>query len=351
MTASLTALSRRRALALAGGLMATAGASTDVLARGRHERGAGNGSAESSRGPHRLPVREIEDILQVSGKTHKGVFEAEVGRKDLQVSGYGIPFKASFEVHHDFAIQAINAHEAMTNGEFALVAKEIDPAIDALLRNGLVFQALHQHFIGLSPQIWHIHFRGKGDPRQLAKAIAAVTRTTGAPLPQKEPQNPSTPLDHHRLGHILGGEASVKEDGVVKVSIPRKNTIHLGGVKVSPLLGITTHVAFMPLQGPGPHTASRNGSGTTGAGNNGNGNNGGLRTGVAPDIAMTASEIDKVMKSMRSSGFDVGCLYNQETDEHPQLYFSHQIAIGDAEHLAHRLREALNHTDLDFKKA
>ncbi len=27
------------------------------------------------------------------------------------------------------------------------------------------------------------------------------------------------------------------------------------------------------------------------------------------------------MQVMRQQGWDIGCLYNQETDEHPQLYF------------------------------
>ena len=38
------------------------------------------------------------------------------------------------------------------------------------------------------------------------------------------------------------------------------------------------------------------------------------------------------------------CLDNQETAEHPQLYFSHQLKSGDAYQLAHEIRLGLNHT-------
>jgi hypothetical protein len=47
---------------------------------------------------------------------------------------------------------------------------------------------------------------------------------------------------------------------------------------------------------------------------------------------------------MRAAGFEIGCLYNQETGEHPQLYFAHMIAKGDPQVLAARIRAALSLT-------
>jgi uncharacterized protein DUF1259 len=63
---------------------------------------------------------------------------------------------------------------------------------------------------------------------------------------------------------------------------------------------------------------------------------------------MTANEVDAVMKVTTDKGFQVHCLYNQETDEHPQLYFSHQLNVGDPEKLAHVVRQALEKTDTEF---
>ena len=45
---------------------------------------------------------------------------------------------------------------------------------------------------------------------------------------------------------------------------------------------------------------------------------------------------------MRSQGWEMDCLYNQETDEHPQLYFSHDFKIGDAYALAAEVRRGLD---------
>lgn len=48
---------------------------------------------------------------------------------------------------------------------------------------------------------------------------------------------------------------------------------------------------------------------------------------------------------MQGQGWDIGCLYNQETDERPQLYFSHQFTTGAPYQLAQQMRNGLNQTN------
>jgi hypothetical protein len=55
-----------------------------------------------------------------------------------------------------------------------------------------------------------------------------------------------------------------------------------------------------------------------------------------------------VQTFMRAHGWFVGCLYNQETAEHPQLYFTHFLKVGDAYALATELRQALELTRVKF---
>lgn len=208
------------------------------------------------------------------------------------------------------------------NGDFTLLPKETNPVIDAILSNNLVFQAFHQHYIEENPQVWHIHLRGMSDAASLAQAIANVLAVTATPLPQSPPSNPSTPLPADQLGRILGGGARVEHEGVVTVSVPRAETITLGGVQINPFLNVETHVHFEPLQ------------------------NGQAAAGV--DFGMIASEVDNVAQVMRQQGFFVGCLYNQETDEHPQLYWSHMLATGDAVSLAKQIRQGFNQMNLQF---
>jgi hypothetical protein len=97
-------------------------------------------------------------------------------------------------------------------------------------------------------------------------------------------------------------DAHVVRDRFVRVRNPEVMKGSRSRVHVKPEMGVEHTVNFEPL--------------------------GGGRTAVAPDYALISSEINPVMSIMRRHSFAVHCLYNQETAETPQLYFSHQLAVG-----------------------
>lgn len=311
---------RRRALISGGSMMAgllAANTASDVLAAAPQQ-------AADARAKSQLPVREMERILRTEGTVTNSVLDITQHRNDLNnVTGPGgIPFKPAWEIRNEFHFQPLQPGRAIFNGEISILGKEANPVIDRILANGLVFQAFHQHFFDLQPQVFHIHFRGVGSPLGLARAVASVVSATGTPLPQSSPLHPTTPLNTDLLEQILGGSAEVDEEGVVVVSISRREDIILDGVHIKPELGVQHTVNFEPL--------------------------GGNMTAVAPDFALIASEINPLMKIMRKQDFAVHCLYNQETAESPQLYFSHQLAVGDAYDLARAVRKGLEKTNTDF---
>jgi hypothetical protein len=312
-------LSRRRALALGGGLaggIVTAGLPFAPSAMGAPVRAPHRGHGGGS-----LPVKDIEDILGIDGTVSNGVLEISVARKDIgEVPGpLGVVFTPAFEVHGDLYFQPVGGHRALLNGDLALLPEETNPFIAALLAQGLTFQAFHQHLIEMNPQVWFVHFRGVGDPLALAKSIRAAIATTKTPLPQPAPAHPTTPLDADKLAKILHGDAQVGEEGVVSVSVNRKHGVRLGGVYAMPETGISTSIEFKPL-----------GSDANAA--------------VVPDFSMTADEVVPVVQQMQGLGWFQGCLYNQETDEQPQLYFDHMLKSGDAYSLAQEIRTGLNLT-------
>jgi hypothetical protein len=278
--------------------------------------------------PKPLPVKKIEAALQVKGEVGSGgVFTAEVDRTDinnvkLDSPAGKVPVKPSWELNGTVAFQPLAHGKALFNGDLALKPSEIDPFIAAVVHQHLTFQAEHQHMYDFSPMVWFVHWRGVGSPVQLAQRVHDVIATTSTPLPQSPPSNPATPLNAKRLQKILHGfSASVGSDGVVTVDVARKDPIHLGGNTVDPATNIATNIGFEPLNGDGSDTA------------------------VMPDFGMTANEVDRVVGFMHSHGWDIGCLYNQETDEHPQLYFSHEFKEGDAYALAKEVRQALDLTN------
>ena len=315
-------LGRRRTLAAGGTIMAGLLAGTSNAALGQ----AGPVTPPSPPPPTTgtLPVASIERILRASGHVSGPVLNVSQLRKDLNdvVGPADIPFKPAFAIQNDFYFQALPNGRCILNGELALRAEEINAVIDRILTTGLVFQALHQHFFNLDPQIWHVHLRGTGGPIGVARALDYVVRATGTPLPQLAPKNPTTPLDALRLGRLLGGEAEVHESGVVSVSIPRREQFTLDGIPIDPRLGISHEIRFEPLA------------------------NG--QTAVGPDFALLPAEIWTVLRLMRREGFDVHCLYNQETAEIPQLYFSHLLAVGNPYYYARAMRRILQQTNTRF---
>lgn len=317
-------MSRRRALMLggsvAGGLMA---ASSSALASSKLV-AASSSTASSSVG--NLPVKEIEQIMQAPGTVEDGVLDIHIERKDLHViqripQDGEIPFKPEWENNGDFFFQSLGNGQAIMNGDFGgLLPDEIDPFIDKLLEGGLIFQALHQHFYNLFPQVYFIHMRAIGDPIQIAQALIAAVKVTSTPLPQTSPSHPTTPLPAEELGNIIGVPASVEGAGVVSMNVPRRNTVILQGIPISPFLNIATSIAFEPLDNA-------------------------LLAAAAADFSMVASEVQNVTRVMRLQGWVIGCLYNQETDEQPQLYFSHTVKVGNAIELAREIRRGLDQTN------
>jgi hypothetical protein len=270
----------------------------------------------------RLPAGKMQRILQAEGTVSKGVLSVEIEREDIgDVEGpLGVTFTPAFELNGTLTFQPLGDDYAFFNGDLALKPQECNPFIDAIIANGLVFQAFHQHYIETSPNVWFIHWRGEGAPLALAQAVKNVIDVTSTPFPQKPPAHPTTPLKPHRLAAILHGSAEVGAEGVVTVTVERTDRIVIDNVHASPEANIFTEVQFKPLGSGGSHAA------------------------VGPDFAMTADEVNPVVGLMRRQGWFQGCLYNQETDEHPQLYFDHMLKTGDAYALAAEIRRGLDLT-------
>lgn len=308
----------RRALLRAGGITGGLAATTSLL--------AGTAVAAGTAGMATLdslaesPVSEIETIIKVQGSMSNEVLNLQINRDDIpNVTKDGIPIKPSFEINGNIFFQP-GPGGFMMNGDLCFKASEMNRAIDAMTGHGLVWQAQHQHLSGLDPVVWFVHFRGHGSARQIAEGCAAILAATSTPLPQAPPTNPTTPLNVRRLESIIGAPGTVGTDGVVGFQIPRREQISLGGISISPFLNVFTSVGFEPL--------------------------GGDTAVVIPDFGMVAGEIDNVARVMRRQGWELDCLYNQETDEYPQLYFSHQFKVGNAYQLAAEVRRGLERTNV-----
>ncbi len=309
--------SRRRLLQL-GGLTGGLVAAAPLLTAASSASAATLAGADSIAGSSgaRLPVTEIESIIRAKGTVSNGVLNIEIDRDDIpNVHKDGVPIKPAFEINGNLCFQALRDGSVMFNGDLCFKPDELNPAIDQMISHGLTFQAMHQHLFGLQPMVWFMHMRGHGSARALARACAAVLSVTSTPLPQAPPKHPTTPLDVKRLSKIIGAPGTVGASGVVGFEIPRRNPITLGGVRISPFLNVYTPVNFQPL--------------------------GGDQAVAVPDFGQEAHEVNRLASTMRAQGWEINCLYNQETAEQPQLYFSHDFKVGNAYQLAREIRRGL----------
>jgi len=308
----------RRALLRAGGIAGGLAATTPLLTG--TAAAAGTAAAGTAVSAEPLPVGEIESIIKIQGAVSDGVLNLQIVRGDIpNVTKDGVPIKPPFEINGNISFQSYRGG-VMMNGGLCFKASEIDRAIDAIMNHGLVWQAQHQHLFGLNPMVWFMHFRGHGPAHRIAEGCAAILAATSTPLPQAPSANATTPLNVRRLESIIGAPATVGSDGVVSFQIPRREQIILGGVPISPYLNVSTTVDFEPL--------------------------GGGTAAVVPDFGMVSDEVDSVARVMRRQGWQIDCLYNQETDEYPQLYFSHQFKVGNAYQLAAEVRRGLERTNV-----
>jgi hypothetical protein len=313
-------ISRRRVLTLGGGVAAGSLLSAAPLSAVAQAR-----SARVQTQAGKLPAAQIQKIMQAQGTVTNGVLSIDITRSDIGKSKgpLGVTQTGSFEINGTLTFQPLGHNLAFFNGDLPLKPSETQRFIDALIANGLAFQALHQHYIELDPQVWFIHFRGTGDPLELARAVHNALKVTSTQLPQTMPSNPKSPLDSKRLAKILRGSAQIGEDGVVTVNVSRRGRIVIDGVRLSPEANISTGIEFKPLGESGSRAAA------------------------APDFSMSGSEVQSVVTVMRRQGWFVGCLYNQETSESPQLYFAHMLKTGDAYTLAAEIRAGLDKTHAD----
>ncbi len=115
-----TPLSRRRVLALGGGLAAgglfSATAPPSATAAATH--------AVTSQSGH-LPVAKMEEILAAQGTVSKGVLQIEISRDDIgDVSGpLGVTFTPAFEISGTLTFQPLGDDNAFFNGDLPLRAE------------------------------------------------------------------------------------------------------------------------------------------------------------------------------------------------------------------------------------
>jgi len=188
-----------------------------------------------------------------------------------------------------------------------------------MIENGLDITAVHNHLLRANPATFYMHVGGHGDPVKLATAIKAALAESKTPLtpPAAASAPPAIDLDTAQLDQIIGAKGQ-PNGGVYQFGVPRRDPVTQAGMTLSPVgpLGVATAIGFQPT--------------------------GGANAAITGDFVMIASEVNPVIKALRSGGIEVTALHSHMLDEQPRLFFMHFWANDDAIKLAKTLRTALD---------
>jgi Domain of Unknown Function (DUF1259) len=241
-----------------------------------------------------------------------------IPRSDLQVTVDGVPIRPA-ALGGWLGFEPL-ASGALVMGDLVLTETEIEPVMTKLLASGIDVTALHNHLLRANPAIYYMHVHGHGDPVTMATAIRAAlaeSKTPFGPPSAPAPQVTQIDLDTLALDEAIGMKGKVNS-GVYQFSVPRKDAITEGGTPVPPAMGTGTMINFQPTE------------------------NG--KAAISGDFAITAEEVNPVIRALRESGIDVTAIHSHMLNEQPRLFFVHFWANDDAQKLAKGLQAALEKT-------
>jgi hypothetical protein len=252
----------------------------------------------------------------VSGDVHRYGFP----RTDLKVTLDGVAIRPALALGGWIAFMPAHGG-VMAMGDLVLLETEINPVMTKLIENGLEITAIHNHVLRGSPATFYMHVGGHGDPVKMAAAIRAALAESKTPLEPPAAAVPATALDLDtvQLDTIIGAKGQTN-GGVYQFGVPRRDPITEGGMKITPVgpLGVATAINFQPT--------------------------GGGKAAITGDFVLTGSEVNPVIKALRSNGIEVTAIHSHMLTEKPRLIFLHFWANDDALKLAKGLRAALDKT-------
>jgi hypothetical protein len=265
----------------------------------------------------------VLDALGRQGDFKDNVLKVNIPRSDLKVTVNGVATPTPFGFGGWVALTKGSGGMEVLMGDLVLTQDEVNPVMTALLDQGLDVTALHNHFFWESPRIFYMHVHGHGAAADLSKrlkpAIDLIGRTATRPEPGTAAGSAVTAgaMDTAKLASVIGA-AGEQNGQVYKITLPRPDIkLTEMGAPINARMGLNTWAAFF-----GSDAAAV----------------------VAGDVAMLSSEVQPVLKALRSNGIEVVAIHHHMTGTEPTVIFLHYWGQGPAEKLAAGVRAAVNQT-------
>lgn len=258
-------------------------------------------------------------IVQALGRSGTamadGVYRVAFPRSDLHVTIGDVPVLPGLALGSYAAFKA-EPQGALVVGDLVLLEDEIQPVMDSLQASGLQITALHNHLRNERPHVMYMHFMGTGDAAAVARALHKALALTHTPMGPAKAADTSAPWFAQAIQQALG-RTGKSSNGVLAISVPRKDAITMQGMTVPPAMGVATALNFQAM--------------------------GSARVATTGDFVLVASEVAPVERELTANKIEVTALHSHMIGDAPALYYMHFWAVGTPNALASALKDALSH--------
>src|SRR4051812_27666972 len=117
----------------------------------------------------------LASVLGAKGEAKDGMFKAVFGRKVKMDCGCDAGKEMGVNTWAAFAGSDDNA---VVDGDFVVLEKELQPVLKSLRKSGVNIVAIHHHMSGEQPRMLFFHYWGRGDAVTLAKAVKSALALT-----------------------------------------------------------------------------------------------------------------------------------------------------------------------------
>ena len=126
----------------------------------------------------KLDTDALARIVGTPGEQNGAVYKITMGRSDFTMKEMGAVINARMGLNTWAAFYGSDA-DAVVAGDVAMLAPEITPVLKALRSNGIDVMAMHHHMTGTDPDVYFLHYWGKGPAAKLATGVKAAVDQLG----------------------------------------------------------------------------------------------------------------------------------------------------------------------------
>jgi hypothetical protein len=117
----------------------------------------------------------LAGVFGVKGESNNGMFKVVFGRKVKMDCGCDVGKEMGVNTWAAFAGTDDNA---VVDGDFVVLEKELQPVLKSLRRSGINIVAIHHHMSGEEPRMLFLHYWGRGAALDLANAVKGALNET-----------------------------------------------------------------------------------------------------------------------------------------------------------------------------